>query len=149
MPIKVSLFGGRPGGIASVIGHPLSGGREFSPPGRVLEDPSATKRGDWVPEEKRPRSAHVPAYAPRLLPGVAQLRKDINRQNTTANMLNSQVNILSTNIHNLTATKHGERAAAAWAIMRHLGRQGYVESTRHVLEVRDFIVNGMSSGPEV
>ena len=46
-------------------------------------------------------------------------------------------------IHNVTATKHGERAATAWAVMRRLGRKGYVESTRHVLEVVDFIVKGI------
>ena len=50
-----------------------------------------------------------------------------------------------TNIHNLTATKHGERAATAWATMRHLGRKGYVESTRHVLEVVDFIATGIEA----
>ena len=46
-------------------------------------------------------------------------------------------------IHTITATKHGERAASAWAVLRHLGRKGYVESTRHVLEVVDFIVKGI------
>jgi tyrosine decarboxylase/aspartate 1-decarboxylase len=46
-------------------------------------------------------------------------------------------------IHNLTATKHGERAASAWAIMRRMGRQGYVESTRRVLEVVDFVARGI------
>ena len=46
-------------------------------------------------------------------------------------------------IHNITATKHGERAASAWAVMRRMGRQGYVESTRRVLELVDFIATGI------
>ena len=61
------------GGVPSVIGHQLPDGKEFAPPGRVLEGPSITALGAWVPEEKRPRSAHVAAYAPTLLPGIAQV----------------------------------------------------------------------------
>ena len=64
---------GAAGGPPSVIGHQLPRGKEFAPPGRVLEVPWATLPGAWVPEEKRPRSAHVSAYAPTLLPGVAQV----------------------------------------------------------------------------
>ena len=60
-------------GLPSVIGHQLPDGKEFAPPGRVLEMPSRTAPGAWVPEEKRPRSTHVPAYAPMLLPGLAQV----------------------------------------------------------------------------
>ena len=60
-------------GLPNVIGHQLPGGKQFAPPGRVLEMPSATAPGAWVPEEKRPRSTHVPAYAPMLLPGRAQV----------------------------------------------------------------------------
>ena len=60
-------------GLPNVIGHQLPGGKAFAPPGRVLEMPSTTAPGAWVPEEKRPRSTHVPAYAPMLLPGVAQV----------------------------------------------------------------------------
>ena len=48
-------------------------------------------------------------------------------------------------IHNLTATKHGDRPATAWAVMRRLGRQGYLESTRHVLEIVDLVVKGIES----
>jgi len=48
-------------------------------------------------------------------------------------------------IHNLTATEHGERAASAWAVMRLMGRQGYVESTRRVLEIVDFIAKGIEA----
>lgn len=61
------------GGVLSVIGHHLPNGKEFAPPGRILEVPFATLPGEWVPEEERPRSAHVPPYAPTLLPGVAQV----------------------------------------------------------------------------
>ena len=65
-------FGAR-GGPPGVIGHQLPRGKEFAPPGRVLEVPWRTPPGAWVPEEKRPQSAHVAAYAPTLLPGVAQV----------------------------------------------------------------------------
>ena len=55
--------------------------------------------------------AGVSVVAKRRLAGqLAQLRKDIRRQNTTANMLNSQINILSTNIHNLTLIQQGQMA---------------------------------------
>ncbi|MCH8811579.1 MAG: hypothetical protein IID07_07095 [Gemmatimonadetes bacterium] len=60
-------------GRSKVIGHQLPGGKKFTPPGRVLEGPSKTTPGAWVPEEKRPRSTHVPAYVPTLLAGVAQV----------------------------------------------------------------------------
>jgi hypothetical protein len=46
----------------------------------------------------------------RLAAQLAQLRKDIARQNTTANMLNQQINILSTDIHNLTLIQQGQAA---------------------------------------
>ncbi|MHC4610372.1 MAG: hypothetical protein ACYS7M_08495 [Planctomycetota bacterium] len=46
----------------------------------------------------------------RLASQLAQLRKDIARQNTTANMLNSQINIISTDIHNLTLIQQGQMA---------------------------------------
>ena len=46
-------------------------------------------------------------------------------------------------IHNLTATKNGERAAVAWAVMQHLGRRGYVESVRGVLDIVDLVVEAI------
>ncbi len=46
-------------------------------------------------------------------------------------------------IHNLTATKNGDRAATAWATMRHLGREGYREKVRHLLELRERMVAGI------
>ena len=60
-------------GPPRVIGHQLPRGREFAPPGRVLDMPWTTSPGAWFPESKRPRSAHVPAYSPTFLPGVAQV----------------------------------------------------------------------------
>ncbi len=46
----------------------------------------------------------------RLAAQVAQMRKDIARLNTTAGMLNQQINIISTDIHNLTLIQQGELA---------------------------------------
>lgn len=46
----------------------------------------------------------------RLAGQLSQLRKDINRQNTIANMLNKQTDILSTDIHNLTLIEQGKVA---------------------------------------
>lgn len=46
----------------------------------------------------------------RLAAQLAQMRKDISRQNTTAAMLNKQIDIISTDIHNLTLIQQGEAA---------------------------------------
>jgi len=46
----------------------------------------------------------------RMAAQLAQLRKDIRRQHTTLNMLNQQVNIISTDIHNLTLIQQGQMA---------------------------------------
>ena len=48
-------------------------------------------------------------------------------------------------IHNLTATKAGERAAVAWAVMRRLGREGYEESARRVLRVVEIVADGIEA----
>lgn len=50
-------------------------------------------------------------------------------------------------IHTTSSTKPGSRAATAWATFRHLGREGYRESTAHVLRVRDRIVEGVTAIP--
>ena len=47
----------------------------------------------------------------RLAAQLAQLRKDLVRLNTTASMLNQQINIISTDIHNLTLIQQGQMAA--------------------------------------
>ena len=46
----------------------------------------------------------------RLAAQVSQLRKDIQRQNAAAGMLNKQIDILSTDIHNLTLIQQGQKA---------------------------------------
>jgi tyrosine decarboxylase/aspartate 1-decarboxylase len=52
-------------------------------------------------------------------------------------------------IHTTSSTKPGSRAATAWATIRHLGRAGYRESTRHVLALRDRIVQGVTAIPQM
>ena len=46
----------------------------------------------------------------RIATQLAQLRKDIARQHTALSMLNKQINIISTNVHNLSLIQQGERA---------------------------------------
>ena len=59
-------------------------------------------------EQGKAAKSQVPRR--RLAAQMAQLRKDIARQNTTAAMLNKQINIISTDIHNLTLIQQGEAA---------------------------------------
>ena len=47
----------------------------------------------------------------RLAAQVERLRKDITRFNTTGSMLNKQINIISTHIHNLEMSQTGEMGA--------------------------------------
>ena len=54
------------------------------------------------------KAATSPVPRRRLAAQLVQLRKDINRQNATASMLNKQVDIISTDIHNLTLIQQGE-----------------------------------------
>jgi hypothetical protein len=65
------------------------------------------KEADLFAQGKAATSA-VPKR--RLAAQIAQLRKDIARQNTTAAMLNQQINIISTDIHNLTLIQQGQMA---------------------------------------
>ncbi len=46
----------------------------------------------------------------RLAGQIAQMRKEMARQNTVVNMLNAQINIVSTDIHNLTLIQQGQMA---------------------------------------
>ncbi|UCG31731.1 MAG: hypothetical protein JSU68_08680 [Phycisphaerales bacterium] len=46
----------------------------------------------------------------RLAAQLVQVRKDIARQNTLANQLNQQINIIATRIHNLTLIQNGQMA---------------------------------------
>ena len=48
-------------------------------------------------------------------------------------------------IHTTSSTKPGSRAAAAWATLRHMGREGYVRSTAHVLGLADIIAEGVTA----
>ncbi|HOW18861.1 MAG TPA: hypothetical protein PLC79_07475, partial [Phycisphaerae bacterium] len=46
----------------------------------------------------------------RVASQLAQHRRDMSRLNTTANMLNQQINVISTHIHNLTLIQQGQMA---------------------------------------
>ena len=61
-----------------------------------------------------------------------------------ANMLDS-IPVETTFIHTLTATKPGAHAAGAWAVMRHLGRDGYRSCVVRLLEAVQIIVDGIDS----
>jgi len=76
---------------------------------RIYEDIGKLeqKDADLLAQGKAATSA-VPRR--RLAAQIAQLRKDIVRQNTTAAMLNQQINIISTDIHNLTLIQQGQMA---------------------------------------
>jgi hypothetical protein len=60
-------------------------------------------------DEGRAATSQVPKR--RIAAQVAQMRKDIARQNATAAMLNKQIDIISTDIHNLTLIQQGELAS--------------------------------------
>ena len=77
---------------------------------RIYEDIAQleTKEAD-LPTQGRANQSQV--VRRRLAAQLAQLRKDIDRANTTANMLNQQINIISTDIHNLTLIQQGEMAS--------------------------------------
>ena len=76
---------------------------------RIYEDIGKleTKEAGLLDQGKAAKS-QVPRR--RIAAQMAQLRKDIARQNTTAAMLNKQINIISTDIHNLTLIQQGEAA---------------------------------------
>ena len=67
-----------------------------------------TKEADLLEQGRKSESQIVRR---RLATQLAQLRKDIARSNTTTNMLNQQINIISTNIHNLTLIQQGQMAS--------------------------------------
>jgi len=77
---------------------------------RIYEDIAQleTKEADLLTQGRANQSQVVRR---RLAAQLAQLRKDIDRANTTANMLNQQINIISTDIHNLTLIQQGEMAS--------------------------------------
>ena len=53
----------------------------------------------------------------------------------------------STLIHTTSSTKPGSRAAAAWAVMKHLGRAGYRRSTAHLLDLVQTLAAGIGDIP--
>ena len=55
----------------------------------------------------------------------------------------------STLIHTTSSTKPGSRAASAWAVMKHLGREGYQRSTERVLQLARTIATGVTEIPGV
>jgi hypothetical protein len=65
------------------------------------------KEGDLLEQGRKNPSKIVRR---RLAAQLVQVRKDIARQNTLANQLNQQVNIIATRIHNLTLIQHGQMA---------------------------------------
>ena len=50
-------------------------------------------------------------------------------------------------IHTTSSTKPGSRAAAAWAVMKHLGRDGYRRSTAHLMELVRTLAAGIGDIP--
>lgn len=76
---------------------------------RMYEDIAKleTREADLLAQGKAATSS-VPRR--RLAAQLAQLRKDIARQNTSAAMLNKQIDIISTDIHNLTLIQQGQMA---------------------------------------
>lgn len=76
---------------------------------RIYEDiGQLEKKEAELFEQGKTATSSVPRR--RIAAQLAQLRKDIARQNTTAAMLNQQINIISTDIHNLTLLKQGKEA---------------------------------------
>ncbi|MEE8170144.1 MAG: hypothetical protein V3T70_06320 [Phycisphaerae bacterium] len=76
---------------------------------RIYDDISKleSKEGQLTEEGRRNTSKVVRR---RLAAQVAQFRRDIQRANTTAAMLNQQINVISTHIHNLTLIQQGQMA---------------------------------------
>jgi hypothetical protein len=95
---------------------------------RIYEDIGKLeqKEADLLAQGKAATSS-VPRR--RLAAQVSQLRKDIARQNTTAAMLNQQINIISTDIHNLTLIQQGQ--------MAHL--PDTTELTEHAVEAEELL----------
>ena len=76
---------------------------------KIYEDTASLERweSNLVVQGKTSRSKIVRR---RLASQVAQIRRDLHRQHTTATMINGQVDILSTDIHNLTLLQQGSIA---------------------------------------
>ncbi len=76
---------------------------------KIYEDTASleTRESDLVEQGKASNSRIIRR---RLASQVAQIRRDLRRQHTTAGVINGQVNILSTDIHNLTLLQQGAMA---------------------------------------
>jgi hypothetical protein len=61
------------GSVDQVIGHKHPEGRDFMPPGDVLDAPEAATAEDLRADRDRPRSLYAPVYAPVLLPMEGQV----------------------------------------------------------------------------
>ena len=59
--------------VEDVIGHKHPEGRDYMPPGKMLNTPSLAAPGDLRADVDRPRSLYAPAYAPVLLPMEGQV----------------------------------------------------------------------------
>ena len=59
--------------VEHVIGHKHPEGRDYMPPGKMLNTPSLAAPGDLRADVERPRSLYAPAYAPVLLPMEGQV----------------------------------------------------------------------------
>ncbi len=59
--------------VEHVIGHKHPEGRDYIPPGKILNTPSLAVSGDLRADVERPRSLYAPAYAPVLLPMEGQV----------------------------------------------------------------------------
>ena len=59
--------------VEHVIGHKHPEGRDYMPPGKMLNTPSLAAPGDLRADVDRPRSLYAPAYAPVLLPMEGQV----------------------------------------------------------------------------
>lgn len=76
---------------------------------RIYDDiAKLEKKEDELMGQGRAASSALPQR--RIAAQVAQLRKDILRVNTSLGMLNQQINIISTDIHNLTLIQQGQIA---------------------------------------
>ncbi|MEX2467675.1 MAG: hypothetical protein WD995_12250 [Gemmatimonadota bacterium] len=56
-----------------IVGHKHPEGRDFMPPGTVLEAPGAAIAADFTADRARPRSLYAPPYAPVVLPLAGQV----------------------------------------------------------------------------
>ena len=68
------------------------------------------KEADLRAEGKAAHTAGADVKKRRVAAQLVQHRKDIARQNATAAMLNKQIDIISTDIHNLTLIQQGDLA---------------------------------------